>query len=322
MHINPLADAQAELGEVVIAIGVFDGMHLGHRALFAMARQYAATIGVPVYALTFDRDPDEVFAADDASFGKLLENETRLAMIGEQVDGGVLSLPATLEVFAIPPYPFLDFLCSIAVPRAIYTGADFRFGAQASGTVEDIACWATKHDCECVPCELVEEGGAAVSATRVRKLLAAGDVAQARELLAHRAHSVTGRVVHGRGQGGDFGFATANLDLSECAVMLPKEGVYGAYAYVDERPYAAAVNVGAAKSFADATSPLEAHLLDFEGDLYGKQIRIEFMQWLREPRVFATNEELISTVMGNIDYVREHLAVPPAKRGCEHGANL
>ena len=90
-------------------------------------------------------------------------------------------------------------------------------------------------------------------------------------------------------------------------VMLPREGVYGAYGIVDGVRYAAAVNVGVARSFAEATAPVEAHLLDFDGDLYGREIRIEFEEWLRGPRVFETKDELIETVMGNITWVREHL---------------
>ena len=113
--------------------------------------------------------------------------------------------------------------------------------------------------------------------------------------------------MHGRGAGDGFGFATANLDLSDCEVMLPREGVYGAYGIVDGVRYAAAVNVGVARSFAEATAPVEAHLLDFDGDLYGREIRIEFEEWLRGPRVFETKDELIETVMGNIAWVREHL---------------
>lgn len=307
MHWNPLADEQPSLGDVVIAIGVFDGMHLGHRALFAMARQEAAALGIPTVAVTFDCDPDEIFRSADDPLDKLLSNGDRLRMISEQVDGGVLSLPATKQVFSLEPEAFLACLTQAMTPRAVFTGSDFRFGRHAKGTVENIELWAASHDCRCIPCELIEEENAPVTATRVRRLLREGNVSAARELLAGRAHSVIGRVVHGRGEGGDFGFATANLDLAQNEAMLPLEGVYAAYAIVDGRRYAAAVNVGVARSFEGATAQLEAHLLDFESDLYGKDIRIEFVQWLREPRVFANTDELIETVMSNIAWVREHL---------------
>lgn len=282
-------------------------MHIGHRAIFAQARERARELGLPLVAVTFDRDPDEIFRADDPTFGKLLSNDERLAMIAEQAEGGVLNLVTGPELFSMSPRDFLDFLGRIVRPRAIFTGSDFHFGAHASGTVEDLGRWALDRGCESIACELIEEDGEVISSTRIRAKLREGAVAQAKRLLAGRPHSIVGTIVHGRGAGDGFGFATANLDLSECETILPREGVYGAYGVVDGVRYAAAVNVGVAKSFAEATAPVEAHLLDFNGDLYDKEIRIEFEEWLRAPRVFETKDELIETVMGNIEWVREHL---------------
>lgn len=282
-------------------------MHIGHRAIFAQARERARELGLPLVAVTFDRDPDEIFRADDPTFGKLLSNDERLAMIAEQAEGGVLNLVTGPELFSMSPRDFLDFLGRIVRPRSIFTGSDFHFGAHASGTVEDLGRWALDRGCESIACELIEEDGEVISSTRIRAKLREGAVAQAKRLLAGRPHSIVGTIVHGRGAGDGFGFATANLDLSECETILPREGVYGAYGVVDGVRYAAAVNVGVAKSFAEATAPVEAHLLDFNGDLYDKEIRIEFEEWLRAPRVFETKDELIETVMGNIEWVREHL---------------
>ena len=282
-------------------------MHIGHRAIFAQARERARELGLPLVAVTFDRDPDEIFRADDPTFGKLLSNDERLAMVAEQAEGGVLNLVTSSELFSMPPAEFLDFLGSVTNPRAIFTGLDFHFGAHASGTVDDLGRWALDHGCEPVSCELIEENGEVISSTRIRAELREGAVTQAKRLLAGRPHSIVGTIVHGRGAGDGFGFATANLDLSNCETMLPREGVYGAYGIVDGARYAAAVNVGVARSFAEATAPVEAHLLGFDGDLYGKDIRIEFEEWLRGPRVFETKDELIETVMGHIEWVREHL---------------
>lgn len=308
-HLDPLAQELSFLGEAVCAIGVFDGMHLGHRAIFAQAREEAARLGVKLLAVTFDIDPDEVFRKDDPEFGKLLSNETRLAMIAEQAPDGVVSIPVTPEVMAMTPEEFLGFLGTIMRPRAIFTGVDFRFGAHASGSVEDVQRWALANGCEYFACELVEDGGVVVSSTRVRGELRQGHVDQAKHLLAGRPHSISGIVVRGRGEGNGFGFATANLDLSQCDVMLPREGVYGGYGIVNGMRYPAAINVGVARSFENATAEVEAHLLDFDGNLYDDEVRIEFEQWLREPRVFESQEELITTVMGNIDWVRQNMRI-------------
>lgn len=308
IHCDPLdAATMPALGEAVVAIGIFDGMHLGHRALFALARARARKLGMPLVAVTFDRDPDEIFRTDDPSFGKLLSNRTRLEMIAAQVDGAVLSIPVSAEVLAIEPEAFLDLLGASMSPRFMFTGTDFRFGAHARGTGADIASWGAAHGCEHVACDLVEDDGVVVSSSRIRSLLEQGDVAEAKRLLGGRAHAIDGIVVRGRGAGEGFGFATANLDTSACEVMAPREGVYGAYAVVGGERHPAAVNVGVARSFEEASAPVEAHLLGFEGDLYGKDVSIEFEEWLREPRVFASDDELVETVMGNIDWVRTHL---------------
>lgn len=312
---DPFAQEPPGLGPCVVAIGIFDGMHLGHRGLLMEARARALALGAALVVVTFERDPDELFRAGDASFGKLLSNERRLRMLPKVSGGVVLALPADERVFHMEPASFLDALGRACEPVAVYVGRDFRFGYQGSGTVADIERWGASLGCECVPHALIEQEHAPVTATRIRALLREGEVAQARALLAGRPHSIVGEVVHGRGEGTGFGFATANLDLSRCPVMTPREGVYGGYALVGGERYATAVNMGVAKSFAAATAPLEAHLLGFEGDLYGKTVEIEFVQWLREMRVFDSQDELVETVGHDIGWVRDNLST-----GC-HGAD-
>ena len=153
----------------------------------------------------------------------------------------------------------------------------------------------------------MEYDGAPVTSTRVRALLREGDVEQAAKLCAGRRHAVSGTVAHGRGAGTGMGFATANLDLAANETMLPAEGVYAAWAEVDGARYPSAVNLGTAASFSDATSPLEAHLLGFAGDIYGKKVRVEFVRRLRAQRVFTDTDELVETVKGDIASVRAML---------------
>ena len=304
---NPLLHDPISLGRAVVAIGIFDGLHLGHRALLSEAADAAARRGVALVVLTFEKDPDEVFRRDDQAFGKLLENHERLEMLAGFTGGSVVALPADRDVFNVEPDAFLDALEEICTPVAVFVGDNFRFGHRARGTVDDLQAWSVAHGCACEPRSLIQADGATVSSTRIRALLKAGNVGEARKLLAGRAHALTGRVVHGRGEGTGFGIATANLDLSATMVVQPKDGVYGGYAVVDGVSYAAAINMGVAKSFEGASSPLEAHLLDFKGDLYGKSITIVFIEWLRESKVFDDQDELIRTIQGDIAWVRENL---------------
>lgn len=303
---NPSQGAPCQFGPAVVSIGIFDGLHVGHRALLGEAADTAREMGCAFVVVTFSSDPDEYFG-DASSFDKLLSDEERLGLLADVTSATVLSLPACREVFSLAPMAFLDLLETVCDPRAIFVGADFRFGAHAAGTTADIARWGSVHGCACHPRELYQAAGAPVTATRIRGLLKEGRASEARELLGGRPHGVEGTVVHGRGAGAGLGFATANLEIGPGQPMLPKEGVYGGYGIVGGRRYAAAINVGVAKSFEAATAVLEAHLLDFEGDLYGKSVKMEFVEWLREPRVFESQQELIATVTDNINWVRENL---------------
>ena len=314
------------LGLAVLSVGVFDGVHLGHRALIAATCERAAKRGARPVVVTFDRDPDELFCRDgadgaddadgaafgNAAFGKLLSNEERLgilsALVGASAPAGrALVLPASPDVLALPPTVFLDALARICEPLELHVGAGFRFGAKAAGTLADVRAWGAPRGLSAVEHALVERGGAPVTSTRIRALLRDGDVDAAAGLCAGRLHAVSGTVAHGRGEGADMGFATANLDLPDAGAMLPAEGVYAAWAEVDGARCPCALNLGVAASFPDAVSPLEAHLLGFTGDLYGKNMRIEFVRRLRAQRVFTDVDELVETVKGDIASVRAML---------------
>ncbi len=325
---NPADETAAcpQLGPAVLSIGVFDGVHLGHRALLATTRTRAAKRGARPVVVTFERDPDELFCRDGASFGKLLSNAERLdtlaALVADAPDipgapgtpdalatpaPRVLVLPVSPDALAVPPTAFLDALARVCEPLELHVGEGFRFGAKAAGTLADVRSWGASRGLCATEHALVEHDGTPVTSTRVRALLREGDVEQAAKLCAGRRHAVSGTVAHGRGAGTGMGFATANLDLAANETMLPAEGVYAAWAEVDGARYPSAVNLGAAASFSDATSPLEAHLLGFAGDIYGKTVRVEFVRRLRAQRVFTDTDELVETVKGDIASVRAML---------------
>lgn len=313
----------------VVALGVFDGLHLGHRYLIDCAVQDALERSQSLLVVTFDRDPDEFFRFRGKDGRpepfKLMRNADRVAALQQYLEehavgelspvqgGAVLLLPTGEQLFGQPPEGFLDMLLAFCNPSSVHVGDGFRYGAKAAGTTRELRAWCTDHDVACNVHPLYESDGLPVSSTRIRGLLGEGAVAKAAELTAGRYHSIHGTVARGRGEGTGFGFATANLELEDASgdVEVPAEGVYACYCTVDGIVYPAAVNVGVAKSFAQATAPIEAHLLGFEGDLYGKDVEVAFVEWLRAPRVFETKDELISTVMGNIDWVRQNLGDGP-----------
>lgn len=297
-------DAPKDLFDgVVCAFGVFDGVHRGHRFLLDCARGQAESESAPLIALTFDIDPDERFHPDRLK--KLMSNEDRIACLSKLCDA-VAVLPFTEKLSSSKPSAFLDATFLHGVPAAVHVGCDLRFGAKASGTVNDLRAWGAPHGMQVRAHELFEMDGAPITATRIRLLLEKGAIEAANGLLGRR-YSLHGEVLAGRGEGADMGFRTANLIVPGMMRVLG-DGVYAAYAYVRGIRYKAAVNVGIPATFADrSTATCEAHLLDFDGDLYGVDVKLEFCNWLRPMKKFDDVDELIATVMGNIEWVKENL---------------
>lgn len=285
------------------AFGVFDGVHRGHKYIINFAREAASALGAKSVVLTFDIDPDEMFRA--SSLKKLMSNEDRIAELARLDVDAVVVFPFSREFAAQDPDDFLETAFRGNIPSSLHVGYDFRFGKKASGKVEHLIEWGAARGMEAVGHDLAAVDGAPVTATRIRGLLAEGKIEQARRLLGH-GYAVEGEVEAGRGEGRDFGFKTANLHVPDMMKVLG-DGVYAAYAYVDGVRYKAAVSVGVAPTFEGAKANTEVHILDFDGDLYGKPIRVEFTHWLRPMMTFPSVDELIATVMSNIDWVRRNL---------------
>ena len=290
------------------AIGVFDGVHLGHRALLDALVDDAVNRGGVAIVVTFDCDPDELFCP--AKVHKLLSNEERIKAL-ETAVGDVLVLSFTKELASWDYGEFLDYLRKrLPDLSAIHVGDNFRCGARALGGISEITAWGNKHDITVNAHSLLIDEGAPVSASRIRSLLAKGDVEGAAALLGYR-FALTGRVTQGAGRGAGLGFATANIEIDgSLAIMGPF--VYAAYAVLDDVRYKAAVSIGEPPTFSPEScvfNPFyfEAHILDFERDLYGQELRLEFVKSLRPMQRFESREELVATVMGNINWVRENL---------------
>lgn len=296
--------AKEALAGACCAFGVFDGVHEGHRFIIGAAADAARERGARSAVITFDVDPDELFRPDELR--KLMTNDGRVEALAALPVDAVVVLPFTPEFAALAPEAFLDRFLGPATPAELHVGADFRFGVRGTGTVADLAAWGAPRGMAAVGHELLADDGAPVTATRIRGLLGAGRVAEAAELLG-RPYAVTGTVEPGRGEGRDFGIRTANLRVPD-GLRAVGDGVYACWAHVGGRRYRAAVNVGVAATFADAaTATVEAHLLDFDQDVYGQPMTIEFVEWLRPMRAFDSVDELVATVTDNIRWVRENL---------------
>lgn len=286
------------------AFGVFDGLHKGHRYLLDSAIASARENGARSIAITFDIDPDEVFHPDRLK--KLMRNADRIEALAASGVDDVAVLPFTPEFYSRNPEEFLCATFPDGAPAHMHVGEDFRFGARAAGTVDTLQAWGDRVGCEVCAHKLVSADGKPITATRIRLLLLDCKIDEAMRLLGH-PYALRETVRKGRGDGADFGFATANLQVKPHDRVLG-EGVYAAYAIVGDTRYKAAVSVGVSPTFeAQSTANIEAHIIDFSADLIDQPITLEFVAYLRPMIKFETIEELISTVKSNIDWVRNNL---------------
>ena len=304
-------------GPWVCAIGAFDGFHVGHQALIDRARVEAAELGARVCAVTFAPDPAEVLG-DAAPASRLVDPCHRPELLLRGGADAVLAFEFDGDFSMLSYDRFVrEALLGLVDCRAIVVGRDFRMGAGGTGTLEALVSLGKEIGIEVIGLELLDEGGRAVTATRIRGLVREGRVEQAAGLMG-RCLALTGHVEHGRGEGSSFGFPTANVitDIRNC---LPEQGVYAGFVTpLGEYPlyaYPAAINVGLPPTFQeedpalelDAVAFLEANLIGFEGDLYGSDVVVTFVRWLRDSRTFDSLEELEATVLGNIAWVRDCL---------------
>lgn len=292
------------LGPAVVAIGVFDGVHVGHATLVRDAVASAREMGAAACVLTFDRDPDQVVSPDRAQPQLLpLDDKVRyLAQLGPDV---VLVVPFDVHVAALTPERFCDeVLLDAVLPVHCVVGADFRFGAGARGDVATLQEIGATRGFSVRAHELVEVGGAPVSSSRIRAAIASGDVAGAAVLLG-RFHRLRGRVVHGRGIGHELGAPTANLHVERWSAV-PARGVYAARALVGGRTYASGVAVGPSPTFGtDVLSSVEAHLIGYEGELYAETVTLEFVDRIRDQRAFDSAEELAEQIQQDLARARD-----------------
>lgn len=295
-------------GACVCAIGVFDGVHLGHQALLAALCEDALRHNAKPVVVTFERDPDELFCPERVH--KLLTNKERIMVLQELVPD-VLALRFTPKLAGLTWQEFLRHLVTrLPGLEAIRVGTNFHCGARAEGGIPEIMGWCEEHGISFNAHPLFLEGGIPVSSSRIRALLAEGDVRSAAKFLT-RPFALTGRVVAGAGRGQGLGFATANVEVDgSFAEMGPF--VYAAYALLGDERYKAAVSIGVPPTYSTDSCTfnpffLEAHLLDFSGDLYGRELKLEFIERLRPMKRFDSKEELVAAVQSNIEWVQENL---------------
>ena len=300
----------------VITIGAYDGVHRGHRAVIAQVQARAAELGARSVVVTFDRHPASVIRPDAAP--RLLTNPAqKLELLADTGVDATVVVPFSPEQARETPVDFVERVIVNALrTQAVIVGSDFHFGHMRQGNITLLREMGERHDFTCEPVVLVSRADGVdepISSTAIRRALAGGEIETATRLLG-RALEVRGTVVTGDQRGRTIGFATANVEIPN-GMCLPSDGVYaGLYRRPDGSEHACAINLGRRPTFyVNAEhSLLEAHLLDFAGDLYGEDAAVTFVAFLRSEKQFAGIDELKTQLKLDVEHAR--VAVQNYKR--------
>ena len=294
--IHETDSAPADAQRSVITIGAYDGVHRGHQAVITQVRNEAARLGCRSVVVTFDRHPASVVRPESAP--KLLTDiDQKMAALAATGVDATFVVRFDSDAAQEDPAEFVRrVLVETLRAQLIVVGEDFHFGYKRRGNVALLRELGKEHDFEVVPVQLIARpDGVAepVSSTSIRRALAGGQVEVAANLLG-RPFSVSGVVVHGDKRGRTIGFPTANIEVPN-AMCLPADGVYsGTVQRADGSSHVCAINLGRRPTFFEHAdhSLLEAHLLDFDGDLYGERVSVTFEHFLRSERKFEGLESI------------------------------
>ena len=280
----------------VVAIGVFDGLHLGHQALMKEAIRKAKLLRGTSIAMTFYPHPIHVLYSQ-AHVPLIVSLSHRLKIIEELgVDISVV-IPFTKQFSKLTPEKFVKrYLVDNIGVKAIVIGEDFRFGQGRSGNWEFFKKLGKKYNFKVNVIRSVVKGGEVIGSTRIRKLIAAGKLTLASQLLGRRV-SLLGKVVKGEQRGKSLGFPTANLNLFN--EVIPPHGVYLVRIQIQDKIYNGIANIGRRPSFNDknAKTNLEIHIFDFNKNIYGQDILVEYVKKIRNEKKFSSKEQLIQQII-------------------------
>jgi riboflavin kinase/FMN adenylyltransferase len=299
------AEARAALGPCVATIGKYDGLHIGHQRILAEVKRRAALLGLPTVVILSEPQPEEFFAPDSAP-PRLTPFHDKVAYLSGIGITAVLRMRFDAALSQLPAEDFVrDFLVQGLGMRVLVIGDDFRFGRQRGGDfalLQQLAP-ALRYEVDSVP--KCEQGSERVSSTLVRSYLQQGNCSRAAELLG-RPYSMSGEIVMGRQLGRQLGVPTANVQLQMSA--LPMSGVFAVQALLDGCLLPGVANLGVKPTVtAEPVPSLEVHLFDFAGDIYGRQLQVQFLHKLRNETKFSSLDALKYQIALDLQQARQLL---------------
>lgn len=302
--LRSIAELEQLRGPLFLAIGVFDGVHLGHQAVISTSAQHAKAVGGTPVVVTFDPHPMKVLRPNDAPH-LLTATQHKISLIRNLGVEHLLVLTFDRKFAETAPEKFVEQLAAHSKPlREICVGHEWSFGKNRAGNLDLLKKLGAGLDFEVVGIRPVAVDGEVVSSTAIRKAIEAGDFARAAKMLG-REYTILGTVVHGDSLGKTIGYPTANL--SAHSEQFPPNGVYFAQAKIDNESHHGLVNVGIRPTVSDGKSGriLEIYLLDFDREIYGQDVEVLFRQYLRPEQKFEDVEALRSQIAADVRKARE-----------------
>jgi len=292
-------------GTSAVTIGVYDGVHRGHRAVLEDLAQAARRLGIErTVVLTFDRHPASV--VNPAAAPKMLTSVARRIEILGELGVDVVGVLPFEHIRRMRPEEFVERVLVDALrSKLVVIGSNFRFGVDRSGDAETLREEGRRYGFDVDAIDLLRGDGDTVSSTAIRRALREGKVRAAADALG-RPYELEGTVVAGDGRGRTLGYPTANLAISD-GLLIPADGVYAVTADVGDRSYHAVANIGVRPTFGGTERVVEAFVLDGVPYLYGRQIRLRFIERIRDEQQFEGSEELIEQIGRDVEQARSLL---------------
>jgi len=283
--------------DMLLTIGVFDGVHLGHRHLIAKLTELARQQGLASGVITFNRNPREVLVPK-TRLPFLTDIERRIELLKSEGVDEVIPLSFTPELAALSPKEFIVLLKKHLRMKGLVVGPDFALGKNREGDSDFLRKLGEEMDFNVTVVPPLKIDGEVVSSTAIRKALAEGDMRRAQKLMA-RPFRLHGRVVRGDKRGAELGFPTANLD-TEREQALPADGVYTSRTYIDDQAHPAMTNIGLHPTFGGGKRLVEVYIMDYKGDLYGRELAVDIIERLRGEKKFDSPEELRAQIAEDV----------------------
>jgi riboflavin kinase/FMN adenylyltransferase len=287
--------------DMLLTVGVFDGVHLGHKHLLNELVKKARLENLISGVVTFRQHPRSLFEPH-SGLETLTNLPQKIKLLKDEGVEVVITLNFTLELAQIGIQQFVGMLKKYLKMRGLVVGPDFAMGRNREGDIDTLRTLERGMDFSLTVIPPIAKNNELISSTTIRKALARGDVKRANDMLG-RYFSLEGRVIAGSGRGKGLGFPTANIDIDPMQA-LPADGIYATLAYIDDQPRQSITNIGSRPTFGETEREVEVHIFDYNGELYRRNLKVDIIERLRSQQRFATTDELVEQIAGDIREAR------------------